>query len=219
MSGSFNIRKFYKESKSKEEEEFCKGSGMSIRYSFQQYNEGGDNEEVFVVKSLSQKTCFGIEFHGSISYLLPINRQEAILLIFDESLMTVVEELSNWSESRLSVYERYAPLLITSMLNASQGKLATLGIFIDEEMLCFAKQIKYPIFDKIKDGYIVEPELINKILALVQYRNLCVEEVTSFDGFSDREEKEIVIKEGISIVKKGLRYKKFMDFVISFDSF
>lgn len=209
----FDIRAFYKESKAREENSFSQKTGMSIRHSFQQYNAGADNEVVFALKTISKRECFGIEFHGSISYMLPINHEEVLLFIFDGSLMSVINELSNWSEPRLDVYSKHTPSLTDAMMNAVQGELYDFCVFVDEEMLCFAKQIEYPLFDKINEGYIVDPEIMGEILSLVQYRNQCVEEIFSFNGFTSVEEKKIALKEGFSFVKKGLRYMRFIDFM------
>lgn len=209
----FDIRAFYKESKAKEEKTFTQRTGLSIRHSFEQYNSGTDREEVFAVKTNSKKECFGIEFHGSISYMLPVSYNEVVLLIFDESLMPIINELSNWSEPRLKVFGKHVPSLMTALTNAVQGELYDFGIFVDEEMLCFAKQIEYPLFDKIDEGYIAEPELIGEVLSLVNYRNQCTEEITSFAGFTSKEENEIALKEGFTLVKKGFRYMRLMDYV------
>lgn len=213
MSESFNIREFYKESVAKEEADFINSTGLSIRHCFQQYNKGGDNEEVFAVKTFSKKNCFGLEFCGSISYLVPINYSEVLLFIFDRSLMPVINTVSNWSEPRIKKYGEYIPSLMNAMENAFNGDLSTIGIFVDEDMLCFAKQIEYHLFEKIGEGYIAEPSLFTEVLSLVQYRNTCAEEITSFNGFTAQDENEIAFKEVVSSVKKGLRYMRLMNYI------
>lgn len=208
----FNVRAFYKETKAKEEVEFSQRMGMSIRNVFQQYNEGSENEEIFALKTISNRECFGIEFQGSISYLLPVSHHEILIFIFDRSLMPIIEVLSNWTNPRIEMYGKHTPSLLNGISNAIQGNYTDVSIFVDEDMLCFAKQIEYSLFDNIKDGYIADYSLIEEVLALVLYRNKCSEEIISFDGFSSKEENEIVLKEGLAIVKKGLKYIRFMDF-------
>ena len=213
MSADFNIREFYRESVAKEEADFVESTGLSIRHHFQQYNEGGDNEEVFAVKTFSKKNCFGLEFCGSISYLVPINYSDVLVFIFDGSLMSVINNVSNWSEARIKKYGNYVPSLMNALENAVNGDLSTIGIFVDEDMLCFAKQIEYNFFEKMEEGYIAEPSLFSEILSLVQYRNTCAEEITSFNGFTAQDENDIVFKEAISSVKKGLRYMRLMNYI------
>lgn len=211
----FDIKKFYKEQNVQEEMSFTQSTGIPIRHSFQQYNEGTDNEEVFAVKTISKRESFGIDFHGSVSYLLPITQQDTLLFIFDKSLMPIINVLSDWSEPRLEIYGRHVPSLMNALQNAVLGELYDIGTFVDDEMLCFVKQINYPLIDKIKEGYIADYGLIGEVLSIIQYRNKCESEIISFEGFSEKEEKEIALKEGLNIVRKGLRYVRFFDFVSS----
>lgn len=211
----FNIRSFYKESKANEEKAFTENTGLSIRHSFQQYNEGTDNDDVFAVKTPSKKECFGVEFHGSISYFLPTSHEEVLVLIFDKSFMPIINAISSWSEPRIKVFGKHIPSMMKALLNAAQNDFSEFGIFVDEEMLCFAKQIEYPLFDNINKGYIAEPSLISEVISLVQFRNQCEYELTAFDGFSAKEESEITLREGYAMVKKGLRYVRFADYLSS----
>lgn len=209
----FNIREFYKENKAREEASFSHSTGLTIRHFFQQYNEGDNCEDVFAVKSISKKECIGIEFHGSISYMLPVSHHEVLVFIYDASLMPIINELLNWSEPKLKVVGRHIPSLMNGISNAVQFILTDVGVFVDEDMLCFVKQIEYPLFEKINDGCIAEPKLIGEVLALIQYRNQCEQELSSFEGFTQREKNEIILKEGLAFVKKRLRIMRFMDYV------
>lgn len=215
IMNNFNIRSFYKEREANKEKAFTENTGLSIRHSFQQYNEGTDSDDVFAVKTSSKKVCFGVEFHGSISYLLPASHEKVLVFIFDKSFMPIINAISSWSEYRIKVFGKHIPSMMNALSNASQNDFGKFGIFVDEEMLCFAKQIEYPLFDNINKGYITEPLLIREVISLVQFRNLCESELTAFNGFSAKEESEIALREGFAMLKKGLRYARFADYLSS----
>lgn len=215
MSDDWNIRAFYKEHQKNEDAAFRQSTGLSIRRSFQQYSEGSGGQEVFLLKLNYRRKCIGVELQQSISYLLPVNQQEALLFVFDDSLMPIIEVLSNFSEHRIKVYAKYVPSLINAFSYASQGLFSNVSIFVEEKKLCFAKIINYPLIEKVADADIITPELIKEIICLVEYRNICEEEVISFKGFSSKEEKEIIAKEVFSIIKKGLRIIRFTDYISS----
>ena len=208
-----NIKQFYNEQKKKESDEFSQKTGLRIRDTIQRYNDGSDCEEVFALRIPPHKEFWGVEFHGCIFYLLPVNRKDSLLALYDDSFMPILETLSELSAPYLAAYSRYAHSLMSAIDNAQNGLFAEFGVFFDEDMLCFAKQIHYPLVDKISEGYIVEPELIAEAISIVQFRNQCQKEIASFSGFSSKEKKEIAFKEGLSFVKKSLRIMRLVDYL------
>lgn len=203
--GSLNLRDFYSNQK-KEEVRAWENLGFNVRTSFQHYSSGREGEEdVFVVKSQGRGDCFGIELFGSVSYILPVSHSEVILFIFDENLKQLVDAFSSFDDARFKVYSKHIPIMINAIRNAGKGDYHEYCMFSDDDMICFAKKIYYPLFDYLEEGYVLEPDLIQKIVDLVNFRNACVDEAVSFGGFSKQEEAEILLLKGADFVYEMAR--------------
>lgn len=200
-----NLKQFYNEQKKIDNDHFFQETGMKRRSEIQKYSDGSDCEEVFNFKIPFKREYIGVEFHGCIFYILPINPEEILLLIYDDSLMPIIDTVSDLSGPRFDVYCRYTHSLFEAINNAREGNFSKVGVILDADMLCFAKQIYYPVADKIKNGYLVEPQLIAEAISIVEFRNLCEKEITSFSGFSPKEQREIALKETLSVVRHGLK--------------
>ena len=210
----FNIRQFYKDTKRQQEQALSDATGLAIRHDFQQYNTGGKDMELFIVKT-PYRECFGLEFGGSVSYFFPINRNEILIFILDEQLMPIVDTLGDWSEIRLEMVKKYLPSIINGAIRASDGDFSDYGFFVEEDSVCIAKRINYSLVDNLDEGYMVDPELLTKVLDLIKYRNQCVEELVSFKGFTSSDERMIAIKEGVKLIRKGLKMIDFSELILN----
>ena len=211
----FNIRQFYKDTIAQEERSLSEATGLEIRHQFQQYNTGSGKEmDLFIVKT-PYKECFGLEFGGAVSYFFPIDREDILIFIFDKQLMPIINHLAEWSESRLQMVTKYLPSIINGAKNASKGDFRKFCFYVEDDSVCIAKRIYYPLLDKLDMGYIVEPELLTKIVELLKYRNQCVEELVAFKGFTTSDESKIALKEGFSLLKKGLRILNFSESMLN----
>lgn len=206
-----NIKEFYKKQKQKEEEEFVGRTGLRIRHTIQRYNDGNGSEEVFSLQSSSRKEFFGVEFNGCIFYLFPKSNKESLILIYDDSFIPLIELMSSWSEARCNVYMKHVNLFKEAIDNANREDFSIHGIILDEDMLCFAKQIKFSILEKMKYGNFIDSYILKELTSLINFRNQCEREIVKFESFSSKDEAEIVLREGISFVKRGLKMKRYMD--------
>lgn len=211
-----NIKNFYFENKRQEEENFSQQTGLNIRHSFQPYNQGKDTEDIFAVKTVSQKECIGIEFNKVIFYLLPVSRIKTILFIFDDSLMPVIEALADYSDARFDAFIKHTPTL-ASALYRNKHNLSEYCACVDEGMLCFAKELEFPLTEKIKEGDLLDFDLLTEVISLINIRNQCEKEILSFDGFTSSEERNIAIKEGLSQIKRGIRIMRASDWLFTND--
>lgn len=207
-----NIKQFYSEITKKEEELFMQRTGLKIRRSFQKYTDGTNNDEVFSLQSSHKRECIGVDFNGCVFYLQPCDNETTYLFIFDDSFNSLLEVMSDWSEARFKVFCKHVQSFANAIENGGHSQFSDYAILLEDDMLCFARQLYYPILDKIEEGYLIEPELINELTALIQFRNQCKEEIQSFSGFSTKDENEILLREGFKSLKRGLRIMRLTDF-------
>lgn len=204
----FDARSFYKQHLKQEEDDFKRETGLTIRREFQSWKSGSDNDEVFVVKSPSKKECFGLEYAGFICYFIPQNADEALLLIFDQELMELMEELSELTQNEYAVFKKYIPSLAGGLMSSSVGNFRNYCIWATEGMACLAKQVPFSLQRLVNDDGAIEPDeqLMSDILDMFSYRLSCFEEIAAFDGYSNKDKGELALRRGMSLVKLGLKF-------------
>ena len=127
--------------------------------------------------------------------------------------MSITKELIQWSDAQLEVFAKYVPLLMTGFNNGYNGYFDDYSIFVDEEMVCFAKRINNVVVDEIDKEEYFSSVVIPSILDVLDYRLKCLEELDSFNGFSQSDINKIKLKEEFSIFRKGLRYVRLVNFI------
>lgn len=212
-NNDFNVRDFYREYEKDEEISFTKRTGLLIRKEFQPWYAGDGHDEIFALMTYSGKECIGVCCGGIISYLLPLESQSAIILIFDANFYSITKELAQWSDTQLEMFTKYVPSLMKGFQNGYSGYFNDNSIFVDEEMVCFAKRIQNFLIDEIGEEKYFTSVIIPSILDVLDYRQKCVEELNSFKGFSQNDLYKIKLKEGISLFRKGFRYVRLVNFI------
>lgn len=212
-NSDFDVRSFYRKHEKDEESSFTNRTGLSIRKEFQPWYEGGNCDELFALKTNSGKECIGICYGGMISYLLPVDYHSAIILLFDANFISITKELIQWPDAQLELFAKHVPSLMTGFNNGYNGCFDDYSIFVDEEMVCFGKKINNFVIDEISNGDYFSSVVIPSILDVLDYRLKCSEELDSFNGFSQSEINKIKLKEGFSVIRKGLRYVRLVNFI------
>lgn len=200
-----NIKQFYTEQKKKEEEHFFQQTGLKTRQSVQNYDEGTDIDDVFILKLPKHREYLGIETHGCIFYMFPVNGEETMLLIYDNSLMNLYRIWQGWSAERFEVFGKYMPSFMQALDNAETASFSDIVILLDEDRFCFAKQFNYPLFDNISEDGFLGLEVLEELTSLIQFRNQCIDEMSTFNGFTPKEERVISLKECLGTAKSVLR--------------
>ena len=211
---AFNIRQYYKDTIAKKEKDLSDSTGLKIRHEFQPYNSGTKDEDVFFVRT-TDRECYGMEFGKAIFYFSPLDNSSMVIFIFDSSLVEFVKTLINMPNERLEVFGKYIPSIIAGARNAAKGIFYDYCFYLDENQVCIAKRIDYSLLEKLENGYWAEPELIHDFVALINYRNRCVEEITSFPGFSDSDEREILLKKGLNFIEEHIDIPQLFEFFAS----
>ena len=220
MNDNFNVKEFYLAHKKQEEKEFSLKTGLSVRHSFQSWDEGQPNREVFYVKKFSKKECFGINNDGgTLSYLIPETSTTSILLLFDSSaeFIKIIEYFLQWKKNEIDIFGEHAPLLVNALKRGAMGNPTNECIFIDENMVCIAKRIGLSCqrgFTE-QDFEMIQEQSLN----LLEYRIKSMIQVTEFEGYTTFDKFRINISEGLSLLKAAKKIYNLYDFISSLDDY
>lgn len=205
-NGNFNVRDFYKQNYLTLEEHIAKSMALNTRHSFQNWSDGGESEELFLLKTDSNNDCIGIDFGGLVSYLKIGDEGMSTLFIFDEGLTAILYELSTLTENTLNVLMRHTPSVKKGLDNAVENNCAGYRIIVDGNLTCIAKPIFCKIYDLPANQSLSDSFLMQETLNLLEYRIACSEELARFPGFSKEESREIAVLEGGDIAMTSAKF-------------
>lgn len=202
----FNVRSFYKQHLSSQEENFTKATGMKIRHTFQCWNDGGKSEEIFQLKTDSGQECVGLDFGSIISYIKFGEGDISTLFLFDSGLTPILYEFSQMSDNAFDIMLRHMPSFRQGLQNVVDENINGFRFFVDQGMACVAKPVNCKYSELPWGENLSESFLMGEVLELLKYRITCSEEIEMFKGFSQVEKREMSMQEGTEFLVNSAKF-------------